>query len=65
MRYPDIWMLDLFSIWGTGAFMIMRKFNGMDEFIPDDLYVPFHNYDDPKVCQEIMGSVYKIKTQQK
>jgi hypothetical protein len=33
--------------------MIMRKFNGMDAFIPDDLYVPFHNYDDPQYVKKM------------
>jgi len=42
-----------FQYLGTGAFMIMRKFNGMDEFIPDDLYVPFYNYDEPQYVKKL------------
>jgi hypothetical protein len=49
-----------FQYLGTGAFMIMRKFNGMDEFIPDDLYVPFHNYDDPRYVKKLWDR-YKDK----
>lgn len=29
---------------GAGAFMIIRKFQGMDEIIPDNLYIPFTGY---------------------
>lgn len=42
-----------FQYLGTGAFMIMRKFNGMDNFIPDDLYVPFYNYDEPQYVKQL------------
>lgn len=42
-----------FQYLGTGAFMIMRKFNGMDQFIPDDLYVPFYNYDEPQYVKKL------------
>ncbi len=42
-----------FQYLGTGAFMIMRKFNDMDSHIPDDLYVPFDSYDDPMVVKEL------------
>jgi hypothetical protein len=42
-----------FQYLGTGAFMIMRKFKGMGSYIPDDLYVPFHSYEDPKVVKEL------------
>ncbi len=42
-----------FQYLGTGAFMIMRKFKGMGSYIPDDLYVPFHSYEDPKAVKEL------------
>lgn len=42
-----------FQYLGTGAFMIMRKFNDMDTYIPDDLYFPFYNYDDPHYVKEL------------
>jgi spore maturation protein CgeB len=42
-----------FQYLGTGAFMIMRKFNDMDNYIPDDLYVSFENYDDPLYVKEL------------
>jgi hypothetical protein len=42
-----------FQYLGTGAFMIMRKFNGMDQYIPDDLYIPFYDYNDPNVVKEL------------
>jgi hypothetical protein len=31
----------------------MRKFKGMDFYIPDDLYVPFHNYGNPRHVMEL------------
>ena len=48
-----------FQYLGTGAFMIMRKFNGMDAFIPDDLYVPFTSYDNPNVVKELWNQYKK------
>lgn len=42
-----------FQYLGTGAFMIMRKFNEMDDIIPDYLYVPFYSYDNPNVVKEL------------
>ena len=42
-----------FQYLGTGAFMIMRKFNDMDSHIPDDLYVPFDSYDEPMVVKRL------------
>lgn len=42
-----------FQYLGTGAFMIIRKFKGMDDIIPDHLYVPFESYDDPYVIKEM------------
>jgi len=42
-----------FQYLGTGAFMIMRKFNGMDDFIPDDLYVPFNSYNNPNQVKKL------------
>jgi len=42
-----------FQYLGTGAFMIMRKFKGMDNYIPDDLYVPFHSYKNPVLVREL------------
>lgn len=42
-----------FQYLGTGAFMIMRKFNDMDNYIPDDLYVPFDSYDNPQYIKEL------------
>jgi len=38
---------------GTGAFMIMRKFNGIDDIIPDDLYIPFEGYNNPQVVKDL------------
>jgi hypothetical protein len=42
-----------FQYLGTGAFMIMRKFNGMDAYIPDDLYVGFQTYDEPQYVKKM------------
>ena len=42
-----------FQFLGTGAFMIIRKFKGMDDIIPDDLYIPFYSYNDPYVVKEL------------
>lgn len=42
-----------FQYLGTGAFMIMREFKNMDLLIPDDLYVPFYNYDNPNAVKEL------------
>jgi len=42
-----------FQYLGTGAFMIMRKFNDMDAYIPDDLYVPFNSYSDPEYVKRM------------
>jgi hypothetical protein len=42
-----------FQYLGTGAFMIMRKYMNMEKFIPDDLYVPFHSYDDVGVVKDL------------
>lgn len=36
---------------GTGACMIMRKFNRMDELIPDDLYWEFKDYSNDSIMQ--------------
>jgi hypothetical protein len=33
--------------------MIMRKFNGMDAYIPDDLYVGFQTYDEPQYVKKM------------
>jgi len=42
-----------FQYLGAGAFMISRKFKGQEKLIPDDLYVPFYNYDDPEVVRDL------------
>ena len=42
-----------FQYLGTGAFMIMRKFMNMDRVIPDDLYVPFYDYNDPEAVRNL------------
>lgn len=42
-----------FQYLGTGAFMIIRKFNQMDDLIPDDIYVPFYDYDNPLYVKEL------------
>jgi hypothetical protein len=42
-----------FQYLGAGACMIMRKFPGMDELIPDDLYYSFESYDNPEVVKEL------------
>ena len=42
-----------FQYLGTGAFMIMRKFKDMDNYIPDDLYVPFDSYKNPMVVKNL------------
>jgi len=33
-----------FQYLGSGAFMFIRKFKGMDNIIPDNLYIPFNDY---------------------
>ena len=33
-----------FQYMGAGAVMITRRFKGMDDIIPPDLYFPFHGY---------------------
>lgn len=38
---------------GTGACMIMRKFNGMDDIIPNDLYYPIDSYNDDAIKQSV------------
>ena len=38
-----------FQYLGAGAFMIIRKFKGMDDIIPDDIYIPFNGYTDSDV----------------
>lgn len=43
-----------FQYLGTGAFMIMRKFNDMDRYIPDYLYVSFDRFD-PKIVKSLWG----------
>ena len=35
-----------FQYLGAGAFMIIRKFKGMDNIIPSDIYIPFNGYTD-------------------
>jgi len=40
-----------FQYMGAGALMIARKFKGMDEVIPDDLYYSFDSYDDAEVVK--------------
>ena len=42
-----------FQYLGTGAFMIMRKYNDMEKYIPDDLYVPFDTYKKPMIVKEL------------
>ena len=42
-----------FQYLGAGAFMINRKFKNQEKFIPDDLYVPFYNYDDPELILDL------------
>ena len=37
-----------FQYLGAGAFMISRKFDGQEKYIPDNLYIPFYSYDDPE-----------------
>lgn len=33
-----------FQYLGSGAFMIIRKFKGMSNIIPEDIYIPFNGY---------------------
>ena len=42
-----------FQYLGAGAFMISRKFKGQESFIPDDLYIPFYDYDNPELIKEL------------
>ena len=42
-----------FQYLGTGAFMIMRKYMGMEEYIPDNFYIGFDSYDDPMIVKEL------------
>lgn len=42
-----------FQYLGAGAFMISRKFKGQEKFIPDDLYVPFYDYDHPEIIRDL------------
>jgi len=55
----DISFFDVrpFQYLGTGACMIMRKFKGMDDFIPDNLYYPIYSYDNDGV--ELAAEHYK------
>jgi len=38
-----------FQYLGAGAFMLIRKFKGMDDIIPEDVYIPFYGYSDADV----------------
>jgi hypothetical protein len=41
-----------FQYLGAGALMIMRKFKGMDDIIPEDLYYSFDTYDDAEIVKK-------------
>ena len=45
---------------GAGAFIIGRKFNSMDELIPDSLYLPFDSYAHPDQVGNLIN-IYKNK----
>lgn len=42
-----------FQYLGAGAFMISRKFINQERIIPDNLYVPFYDYDNPEIIREL------------
>jgi len=42
-----------FQYLGAGAFMINRKFKNQEKFIPDELYIPFHNYNNPELIRDL------------
>lgn len=48
-----------FQYLGAGAVMIMRKFKGMDELIPEDLYYSFDSYDDPQIVKQHWDEIQK------
>lgn len=50
-----------FQYLGTGACMIIRKFNGMDEVMPDNLYYPITSYNNPHEVKEIYEKFIKNK----
>jgi hypothetical protein len=50
-----------FQYLGAGAIMIMRKFNGMEKLIPDDLYFPFHSYGDATVVKNLWERIQELK----
>ena len=51
-----------FQYLGTGAFMIMRKFKNMEAFIPDDLYVPFYDYEDVNEVKRLWNEWKNVDT---
>jgi len=51
-----------FQYLGAGACMIMRKFKGMDDFIPDDLYYSFDSYDNPAIVSDYWNEIQNIDT---
>jgi len=42
-----------FQYLGTGACMIIRKFKGMDNIIPEDLYYPIDSYDEKGINKTV------------
>lgn len=48
-----------FQYMGTGAVMISRKFKGMDDIIPPDLYYPFSTYDEKDAKR--VADIYRNK----
>jgi hypothetical protein len=53
-----------FQYLGSGACMITRKFKGMDDIIPPDLYYPFEGYNqkDAKYVKELYQRILKTNT---
>ena len=49
-HYIDVRM---FQYGGAGAVLIARKFDGIDDIIPDDLYYSFDSYDNPEYVKEL------------
>lgn len=51
-----------FQYLGAGACMIMRKFKGMDDIIPEDLYYSFNSYDDPNIVLDYWNMIQHTDT---
>jgi len=51
-----------FQYLGTGACMIIRKFKGMDDVIPPNLYYPFNSYKNPMEIKVIFNKIQKTDT---